>query len=112
VHRLNSRETLTLFSQTEHLDAGGPEEKVLDPLNHFSPYRLVQVGAGTQETLLEAWRTFVQAGGRRGLLLPDLEGVDTVDYQVSIAMQKAGIPPGTRVDLSRFEVRRYGEEQG
>lgn len=52
----------------------------------------------------------VQAGGRRGLLLPDLEGVDTVDYQVSIAMQKAGIPPGTRVDLSRFEVRRYGEE--
>jgi AmmeMemoRadiSam system protein A len=54
----------------------------------------------------------VQAGGRRGLLLPDLEGVDTVDYQVSIAMQKAGIPPGTRVDLSRFEVRRYGEEQG
>ena len=37
----------------------------------------------------------VQAGGRRGLLLPDLEGVDTVDEQVGIAMQKAGIPPGT-----------------
>ena len=53
----------------------------------------------------------VQAGGRRGLLLPDLEGVDTVDYQVSIAMQKAGIPPETSVDLYRFEVRRYGKEQ-
>ncbi|HUI46299.1 MAG TPA: AmmeMemoRadiSam system protein A [Nitrospirota bacterium] len=49
----------------------------------------------------------VQAGGRRGLLLPDLEGVDTVDYQVSIAMQKAGITPGTAVELFRFEVKRY-----
>ncbi len=49
----------------------------------------------------------VQAGGRRGLLLPDLEGVDTADYQISIAMQKAGIPPGTPVELYRFEVWRY-----
>jgi AmmeMemoRadiSam system protein A len=52
----------------------------------------------------------VQAGGRRGLLLPALEGVDRVEHQISIAMQKAGIPPGTPVDLYRFEVRRYGEE--
>jgi AmmeMemoRadiSam system protein A len=51
----------------------------------------------------------VQAGGRRGLLLPDLEGVDTVDYQISIAMQKAGIAPGATVELSRFEVKRYQE---
>ncbi len=49
----------------------------------------------------------VQAGARRGLLLPDLEGVDTVDFQVSIAMQKAGIPQGTPVKLFRFEVKRY-----
>jgi AmmeMemoRadiSam system protein A len=52
----------------------------------------------------------VQAGGRRGLLLPDLEGVDTVDYQISIAMQKAGIRPDEAVELSRFEVRRYQEK--
>jgi AmmeMemoRadiSam system protein A len=49
----------------------------------------------------------VEAGGRRGLLLPDLDGVDTVDDQVSIAMQKAGIPPGSPVQLYRFEVKRY-----
>jgi AmmeMemoRadiSam system protein A len=49
----------------------------------------------------------VQAGGRRGLLLPDLEGVDSVDEQVGIAMQKAGIPAGTPVTLFRFEVKRY-----
>jgi AMMECR1 domain-containing protein len=52
----------------------------------------------------------VQSGARRGLLLPDLEGVDTVDFQISIAMQKAGIPPGTpgtSVKLFRFQVKRY-----
>jgi AmmeMemoRadiSam system protein A len=49
----------------------------------------------------------VQSGARRGLLLPDLEGVDTVDFQISIAMQKAGIPPGTPVQLFRFSVNRY-----
>lgn len=49
----------------------------------------------------------VHAGGRRGLLLPDLEGVNTVEDQVGIAMQKAGIAPGTPVTLSRFEVKRY-----
>jgi AmmeMemoRadiSam system protein A len=49
----------------------------------------------------------VQAGNRRGLLLPDIEGVDTVEKQVGIAMQKAGIPSGSEVTLLRFEVRRY-----
>ena len=49
----------------------------------------------------------VTAGRRRGLLLPDLEGVDTVEEQVGIAMRKAGIPSGTTVELSRFEVKRY-----
>lgn len=49
----------------------------------------------------------VKAGARRGLLLPDLEGVDTAQQQVDIAMHKAGIAPGTPVSLSRFEVRRY-----
>jgi AmmeMemoRadiSam system protein A len=49
----------------------------------------------------------VQAGHRRGLLLPDLEGVDTAEQQISIAMQKAGIPAGAEVKLSRFEVIRY-----
>ncbi len=49
----------------------------------------------------------VQAGRMRGLLLPDLDGVDTVDRQLSIAMQKAGIRPGAEVTLYRFEVKRY-----
>jgi len=49
----------------------------------------------------------VQAGHRRGLLLPDLEGVDSVDMQISICRQKAGIMPAEPVKLYRFEVRRY-----
>ena len=49
----------------------------------------------------------VQSGWRRGLLLPDLEGVDTVEYQVEIACRKAGIGPHEPVQLYRFEVKRY-----
>ncbi|TEU16516.1 MAG: AmmeMemoRadiSam system protein A [Anaerolineales bacterium] len=49
----------------------------------------------------------VESGWRRGLLLPDLEGVDTVEYQVEIAMRKAGIRPDEPVQLYRFEVKRY-----
>ncbi|MFC2003613.1 AmmeMemoRadiSam system protein B [Chloroflexota bacterium] len=49
----------------------------------------------------------VEAGPRRGLLLPDLEGVDSVDYQIDICRQKAGIAPDEPVKLYRFEVKRY-----
>ena len=44
---------------------------------------------------------------RRGLLLPDLEGVDTVEYQVDVARRKAGIRPDEAIELYRFEVVRY-----
>jgi AmmeMemoRadiSam system protein A len=49
----------------------------------------------------------VQAGWRRGLLLPDLEGVDTEEQQVSIALRKAGIAPTEPVELYRFTVQRH-----
>lgn len=49
----------------------------------------------------------VKSGRRTGLLLPDLEGVNTVEYQVSIARQKAGIRQDEPVDLYRFVVTRY-----
>ncbi|KKQ90419.1 MAG: hypothetical protein UT15_C0013G0005 [Berkelbacteria bacterium GW2011_GWA1_39_10] len=47
--------------------------------------------------------------GRTGLLLPDLEGVDDIDYQVAIARQKAGILPEETVYLYRFTVDRFKE---
>ncbi len=50
----------------------------------------------------------VEAGRRRGLLLPNLEGVDTVEEQISIARSKAWIAPREQVQLYRFEVQRFG----
>ena len=49
----------------------------------------------------------VEAGWRRGLLLPDLEGVDSADEQIDICRQKAGIAPDENINLYRFEVKRY-----
>jgi len=53
----------------------------------------------------------VRSGSRSGLLLPDLEGVDSVDQQIDISKRKAGIGPGEKVELFRFKVTRYGEEE-
>lgn len=49
----------------------------------------------------------VESGYQRGLLLPDLEGIDTAEYQVDIAKKKAGIYPGEKVQLYRFKVERF-----
>jgi AmmeMemoRadiSam system protein A len=49
----------------------------------------------------------VARGGLKGLLLPDLEGVDTAEEQLKIAKMKAGIGPHEDVDIYRFEVKRY-----
>jgi len=49
----------------------------------------------------------VSAGVRRGLLLPNLDGINTAAEQVAIAKQKAGIGEDEVVGLERFEVVRY-----
>src|ERR1700690_168774 len=50
----------------------------------------------------------VVKGPRRGLLLPDLEGVNSVEEQLRITKTKAGIPPGDEdVEILRFTVDRY-----
>ena len=49
----------------------------------------------------------VSCGSRRGLLLPDLDGVDTVEEQVDIARRKGGIRENEPVTLERFEVVRH-----
>ena len=50
-----------------------------------------------------------EIGRRRGLLLPDLQGVETASQQVEIAARKAGIKPGTPLKFSRFRVERFRE---
>jgi AmmeMemoRadiSam system protein A len=49
----------------------------------------------------------VEAGWRKGVLLPDLEGVDSVEEQIDVCRLKAGIAPNEAVKLYRFEVKRY-----
>lgn len=49
----------------------------------------------------------VSHGYKKGLLLPDLEGVDTVEQQIDIARQKAGIYFNEDFKIERFEVKRY-----
>jgi AmmeMemoRadiSam system protein A len=49
----------------------------------------------------------VESDWRKGLLLPDLEGVDSVEEQIAICRLKAGISAGEPVRLYRFQVRRF-----
>ena len=49
----------------------------------------------------------VSKGFRRGLLLPNLEGINDPETQVAIAKRKAGIGPDETVSLERFEVVRH-----
>ena len=56
---------------------------------------------------VKRYGVIVQKGNRRGLLLPNLEGVESVPEQIAIAKQKAGIGEDEEVRLSRFEVVRH-----
>ena len=63
--------------------------------------------ASEAELDVKRYGVIVSRGFRRGLLLPDLDGVDTVRQQVAIARQKAGIGAQEKVKLQRFEVVRH-----
>ena len=67
--------------------------------------------ASIRELDVKKYGVIVTKGMRRGLLLPDLEGIDTVEEQVAIAKQKAGISEKEKVKLERFLVTRYGKEE-
>ena len=62
---------------------------------------------GVDQLDARRYGVIVEAGWRRGLLLPDLEGVDSVAAQIEVCRQKAGIAPDEAVTLYRFEVVRH-----
>lgn len=74
------------------VDVVGPLEPVTDP----------------QELDPKRYGVMVVSGNRRGVLLPDLEGVDTVEQQLAIARAKAFIMPDEPAQLYRFQVQRHG----
>jgi len=63
--------------------------------------------SGPEELDPKRYGVIVESGWKKGLLLPDLEGVDTVEQQLAIAMAKAGIGRGEKVKLYRFSVERF-----
>jgi len=79
----------------------GELEITVDVLSPSTPIK------DTSELDPKRYGVVVKSGYRRALLLPDLEGVDTVKKQLEIAKRKAGISPGDLVEIERFEVRRY-----
>jgi AmmeMemoRadiSam system protein A len=66
----------------------GPAEPIADS-SHLDPKR---------------FGVIVTQGQRRGVLLPNIDGVDTVEQQLRITRRKANIEDHTPVQLSRFEV--------
>ena len=56
---------------------------------------------------VKRYGVIVTRGRKRGLLLPDLDGVDTVEEQIRIAKKKAGIREDEDCSLERFEVVRH-----
>lgn len=74
-----------------HVDILSPPEDI-DSLDQLDPQK---------------YGVIVSRGNRRGLLLPDLEGVETGQQQVEIALQKAGIQPDEEFVLQRFTVQRH-----
>ena len=63
--------------------------------------------SGPDQLDVKRYGVIVTCGYKRGLLLPDLEGVDTVEDQIDIARRKGGISPDDNYTLQRFEVVRY-----
>ena len=64
--------------------------------------------SSAEQLCVKRYGVLVSKGYRRGLLLPNLDGVDTVEEQIGIAMQKAGLDTDEEnYELERFEVVRH-----
>jgi len=63
--------------------------------------------SGPSELNVKRYGVIVESGSKRGLLLPNLDGVDTVEEQIAIAKRKAGIHEHEKIRLKRFEVTRH-----
>ncbi|MBP5762292.1 MAG: AMMECR1 domain-containing protein, partial [Lachnospiraceae bacterium] len=90
--RFNPIRTEELDSLEINVDVLSPEEPIDSP----------------DQLDVKKYGVIVEKGYKRGLLLPDLEGVDTVEEQIAIAKQKAGLDlTENGVRMYRFEVVRH-----
>jgi AmmeMemoRadiSam system protein A len=63
--------------------------------------------AGPGDLDVLRYGVIVRSGGKRGLLLPDIEGIASVEEQISVARKKGGTGELEPVELYRFTVERY-----
>ena len=56
---------------------------------------------------VKKYGVIVTSGYKRGLLLPDIDGVDTVEEQINIAKRKANINDNEKIEIEKFEVIRH-----
>lgn len=84
------------------------DEKELDEIDYsvdiLSEYERIKE---IEDLDPKRYGVIVRNGIRRGLLLPDLDGIDTEEDQINIAKEKAGILPEEPVEIFRFEVKRF-----
>lgn len=100
------RNAVCACSEDPRFDAVTPEElpELAISVDVLSPSEPVE----SKDSLDPAkYGVIVTSGHRRGVLLPALEGVDTVDEQLAIACRKAGIAADGDYAIERFTVRRY-----
>ncbi|MGE5630511.1 MAG: AmmeMemoRadiSam system protein A [Caulobacteraceae bacterium] len=84
------------------------EEDELEDLDYSVDVLMEAEPVDSKEDLdVKRYGVIVRSGFRTGLLLPNLEGVDTVEEQLDIALRKAGIGKGESYKMERFEVIRH-----
>ncbi|WP_315076692.1 AmmeMemoRadiSam system protein A [uncultured Clostridium sp.] len=84
-------------------------EEELDDLDISVDVLMEATSCNKEELDPKKYGVIVTSGYKRGLLLPDLEGVNTIESQLNIACEKAGINKNEKYDIERFEVIRYKE---
>ena len=65
--------------------------------------------ASTADLCPRRFGVIVRSGPKRGILLPDIDGIDDTETQLAIAKDKAKIGPEEPVEISRFQVHKFRE---
>ncbi len=99
----NAIEAATRDPRFHPIDASELDELEIK-VDEMGPLEQVQ---SKKELDVQKYGIVVESGYRRGLLLPALEGVDTVEQQIAIACRKAGISLSEKYQMYRFMVTRY-----
>lgn len=83
------------------------EEEELMDIEYSVDVLMPSEKASREELDPKRYGVIVRKGSRAGLLLPDLEGVDSIDRQLKIALGKAGIAENEDYSIEKFEVIRH-----